>query len=74
MERRKEFYATQENNLDLDKVYGIYDKIFEKQGLDVVDRLYTCRGHRNGIDWLYEYIYILEKTDHINSFSAKRVF
>ncbi len=61
MERRKEFYATQENNLDLDKVYGVYDKIFEKQGLDVVDRSYTCRGHRNGIDWLYEYVYILEK-------------
>ena len=61
MERRKQFYETQENNLDLDKVCDIYDKIFEKQGLNVVDRLYVCRGHRNGIDYLYEYAYILEK-------------
>lgn len=61
MRRRKEFYETETVNLDLDIVYGIYDKIFSRQNLRILDKCYVCREYRNGIDWMYEFMYILEK-------------
>ena len=61
MKKRAEFYKTEGKNLDLDAVYDIYDGIFEKQGLKVIERCYTCREYRNGVDWMYEYMYVLVK-------------
>lgn len=61
MEKRAEFYGTGEKNLDLDAAYDIYDSVFKKQNLKVIERCYTCREYRNGVDWMYEYMYVLEK-------------
>ncbi len=61
MKNREEFYGTKEKNLDLDAVYDIYDNIFIRQNLKILERCYTCREYRNGVDWMYEYMYILEK-------------
>lgn len=59
--QRKKFYKTEDINLDLERVYAVYDEIFNKQGLQILDRSYTCREYRNGIDWMYEFMYVLEK-------------
>jgi len=61
MKRRAEFYESEEKNLDLDAALKIYDRIFYRQNLKVVERCYVCREYRNGIDWMYEYMYVLEK-------------
>lgn len=61
MEKRQEFYKTADKDLDPEKVCDIYDAVFEKQNLQVIERCYTCRKYRNGEDWLYEYMYILKK-------------
>lgn len=59
--RRKAFYKTEDINLDLDKTYAIYDEIFNRQELRILERRYICREYRNGIDWMYEFMYVLEK-------------
>lgn len=61
LKRRETFYRTVEKNLDLDKLFTIYDEIFEKQNLKVLQHSYTCREYRNEIDWMYEYMYVLNK-------------
>lgn len=61
MEKRAEFYGTDRKELDKDIVYGIYDDIFKKQGLKMFERCYVCREYRNGVDWMYEYMYVLER-------------
>ncbi len=61
MERRKAFYRTESTNLDLDKTFEIYDELFEKQKLQIIERRYTCRAYRNGVDWLYAFMYVLKK-------------
>lgn len=61
MKRREIFYKTGEIILDLDKILNVYDDFFEKQNLIVHERSYVCREHRNRIDWLYEFVYVLEK-------------
>lgn len=63
MKRRQDFYKTKEVNLDLDRILNVYDEFFKKQDLKVHDRSYACREHRNGVDWLYEFVYVLEKND-----------
>lgn len=61
MKRRGLFYNTEEVNLDLDNAVQTYDQVFEKQGLHVLKNLYVCREYRNKIDWVYEYIYVLQR-------------
>lgn len=61
MKRRDEFYRTKSVNLDLESVYDIYDEIFSRQNLQIIDRDYVCREYRNGVDWMYEFMYVLEK-------------
>lgn len=61
MKRRGLFYDTAEINLDLDKAVDTYNKVFETQGLQVLGNMYVCREYRNKIDWMYEYIYVLQK-------------
>ncbi len=61
LKRREMFYNTESINLNLDSVVDIYNAVFEKQGLQILDCLYVCREYRNGIDWMYEYIYVLQK-------------
>lgn len=61
MKRRAEFYKTESVNLDLVKTYAVYDEIFKKQNLQIIERSFVCREYRNGIDWMYEYMYVLEK-------------
>lgn len=61
MKRREQFYRTKEINLDLEKIFAIYDELFESQNLQIFERKYTCREYRNGVDWMYEFMYVLEK-------------
>lgn len=61
MKRREKFYQTKNVILDLDKVFGIYDEIFKNQNLKICDKQFICREYRNGIDWMYEFMYVLEK-------------
>lgn len=61
MKRRAQFYGTEERDLDLDKTFGVYDALFENQNLQVLERRYTCREYRNGVDWMYEYMYVAER-------------
>ena len=63
MKRRAVFYRTEQVNLDLDKIYEIYDVIFRNQKLQILERSFVCREYRNGVDWMYEYIYVLEKEE-----------
>ena len=59
MRRRGAFYKTEDKNLDLEKAIVIYNDIFKRQGFQVMDSLYICREYRNGIDWMYEFVYVL---------------
>ncbi|MDE7205438.1 MAG: hypothetical protein K2O91_26845 [Lachnospiraceae bacterium] len=61
LKRREEFYKTKDINLDLDNIYTIYDYILKKQKLRILERCYICREYRNGVDWMYEFMYVLEK-------------
>jgi len=61
IKKRKDFYKTDFINLELNKIYGVYDEIFSRQGLQILDRRYICREYRNGIDWMYEFMYVLKK-------------
>ncbi len=61
MKRREKFYGTQNVNLDLNKVFDIYDELFKKQNLQIYEHCFTCREYRNNIDWMYEFMYVLEK-------------
>ncbi len=61
MKRREKFYGTQNINLDLNNVFAIYDELFKKQSLQIHERCFICREYRNHIDWMYEFMYVLEK-------------
>lgn len=61
MRRRENFYGTKEVNLDLDKTFDVYDEIFNRHNLQILDKSYVCREYRNRIDWMYEFMYILVK-------------
>lgn len=61
MRRREAYYKTTEKNLNLEKTCLVYDRVFEKQGLKPLERSYICREYRDGVDWLYEYMYVLQK-------------
>lgn len=61
MKRRGQFYNTVEINLDLDQTVEIYNQVFEGQGLQVLKNIYVCREYRNEVDWVYDYIYALQR-------------
>lgn len=61
LKRREIFYGTKDLSLDLNKTLEVYDAIFRKQNLKILERRFVCREFRNGVDWMYEYMYILEK-------------
>lgn len=61
MKEREVFYRTKETNLNPEKTFTIYDELFDKQNLRILERSCTCRELRNGIDWLYQFMYVLEK-------------
>ncbi|MCI8392285.1 MAG: class I SAM-dependent methyltransferase [Roseburia sp.] len=61
MLRRGEFYETKEVILNLDEIYGIYTRLFEEQGMHILSHCNVCREYRNGVDWMYEYMYVMQK-------------
>lgn len=61
VKKRAAFYRTDGKEVDKVAVCSIYDDMFRKQGLKVLERCYICREYRNGVDWMYEYMYVLEK-------------
>lgn len=65
LKRREKFYGTKNQNLDLAQVPEIYDSIFKAQKLSIIDRRYICREFRNGLDWMYEFIYVLQRGEII---------